>query len=213
MTIGSIPAAPARRADRTRRRVRRGPRRLVLVGGLAAVAATVLLAACSSGSAATAAAAANQHGASDATLSTGKISSIGTVLTDQSGLTVYENQQEAGGKIMCTGSCLSFWFPVTVDKGVTPRGVSTITGVIGTIKRPDNGAIQLTVNGHPLYTFRQDNGPGSALGNNFHDSFGGLHFTWHALTTAGVAVSAAANKTPSSSSPASGSPASSSYGY
>jgi predicted lipoprotein with Yx(FWY)xxD motif len=211
MTIGSIPAAPARRADETRRRAHRGRRRLLPVGGLGAVAATVLLAACSSGSAATAAAAANQHGANDATLSTGKISSIGTVLTDQSGLTVYENQQEAGGKIMCTGSCLSFWFPVTVDKGVTPRGASAITGVIGTIKRPDNGAIQLTVNGHPLYTFRQDNGPGSALGNNFHDSFGGLHFTWHALTAAGVAVPAApaaANKAPASSSPAS-----SSYGY
>jgi predicted lipoprotein with Yx(FWY)xxD motif len=208
MTIGSIPAVPARRADETRRRAHRGLRRLLPGAGLAAVAATVLLAACSSGSAATASGAANQNGGNQPVLSTGQISSIGTVLTDQSGLTVYEAQQEAGGKIMCTGSCLSFWSPVTVDRGVTPHGASAITGVIGTIKRPDNGAIQLTVNGHPLYTFRQDNGPGSALGNDFHDSFGGLHFTWHALTAAGVAVPAAASSTP-----ASNAPASSTYGY
>jgi predicted lipoprotein with Yx(FWY)xxD motif len=202
MTIESIPTARGRRADETPPGVHRGLRRLPLGAVLAAVPAAVLLAACSS-----AGSASSQSGANGVMLSAGHISSIGTVLTEQSGLTVYEAQQEAGGKIMCTGSCLSFWSPVTVDKGVTPQGASAVTGKLGTIRRPDDGAIQLTVNGHPLYTFRDDSGPGSAVGNDFHDSFGGQHFTWHALTAAGLAVTAPANT------PASSTPSSNNYGY
>lgn len=211
MTIESIFSGRGHQADGTRQRGRRRlPRRSLggglaasLGAGLAAVAAAVLLSACSSAGS-TVPASGGAAGASPSMLATGQISSIGTVLTEPSGLTVYEAQQETGGKIMCTGSCLSFWSPVTVAKGVTPHGASAITGKLGTIKRPDNGAIQLTVNGHPLYTFRQDSGPGSATGNNFHDSFGGLHFTWHALTAAGLAAPAAA---------ASSTPTSNSYGY
>jgi predicted lipoprotein with Yx(FWY)xxD motif len=202
MTTESIPTARGRRATEPPLGVHRGLRRPLLGAVLAAIPAAVLLAACSSGGST-----ASQGGANGPMLSTGSISSIGTVLTDQSGLTVYEAQQEAGGKIMCTGSCLSFWSPVTVDKGVTPHGASSVTGKLGTIKRPDNGAIQLTVNGHPLYTFRQDSGPGSATGNDFRDSFGGQHFTWHALTAAGLAATAPA------STPASTAPTSNPYGY
>jgi predicted lipoprotein with Yx(FWY)xxD motif len=181
--------------------------RLPLVAGLAAAAAAVLLAACSSGGS-TATASGGGGGtaaaASASLLATGQVSGVGTVLTNQSGMTVYEAQQEAGGKILCTGSCLSFWYPVTVGSGIAPHAASAITGKLGTIKRPDNGEVQLTVNGQPLYTFRQDSGPGSAVGNDYRDSFGGQSFTWHALTAAGKAAPAAAAGT---------TPASSSYGY
>ena len=180
-----------------------------LVTGLAAMAVAALVAACSSsGSSAPAAGggAASQGGAaSGSLLSTGQVSGAGTVLTDQSGMTVYEAQQEASGKIMCTGGCLSFWMPVTVGQGVTPHAASTVTGKLGTIKRPDGG-VQLTVNGHPLYTFKQDTSPGSDTGNNFSDNFGGTAFTWHALTAAGAAVSTGAGSSGSS-------PASNGYGY
>lgn len=192
-------------------------RRLPLGTGLAALAAAVLLAACSSGGSTAAGAGntgsgntgsgntgGNAAAASGSLLSTGQASGVGTVLTNQSGMTVYEAQQEAGGKILCTGSCLSFWYPVTVGSGTTPHAASAITGKLGTIKRPDNSEVQLTVNGMPLYTFRQDSGPGSAAGNDYHDSFGGQSFTWHALTAAGNAAPAAA---------AANTPASNSYGY
>jgi predicted lipoprotein with Yx(FWY)xxD motif len=177
--------------------------RLPFATGLAALAAAVLLAACSSGGSTSTAAGGTDGTAAPAggnLLSTGQVS-VGTVLTNHSGMTVYEAQQEAGGKILCTGSCLSFWFPVVAGSG-TPHVASAITGKLGTIKRPDNGETQLTVNGHPLYTFRQDSGPGSAAGNDYHDSFGGQSFTWHALTTAGNAAPAAAagSSTPTSSS-------------
>jgi predicted lipoprotein with Yx(FWY)xxD motif len=184
--------------------------RLALGTGLAAVAAAVLLAACSSGGSTAPGAGGgggpSQNDAAGATmLSTGQVSGAGTVLTDLSGMTVYEAQQEVGGKILCTGTCLSFWMPLTVDQGVTPNAASSVTGKLGTIKRPDGGT-QLTVNGHPLYTFKQDTSPGSDTGNNFSDNFGGQSFTWHALTVAGAAAPTGAGSSDST-------PASNSYGY
>lgn len=186
----------------------RGPlSRLSLGTGLAAVAAAALLAACSgTGSTAPAAGGTSQDGAvGGALLSTGQVSGAGTVLTDQSGMTVYEPQQEVGGKILCTGSCLSFWMPVTVGQGVTPNAASGVTGKLGTINRPSGGT-QLTVNGHPLYTFKQDTSPGSDKGNNYSDSFGGQSFTWHALTAAGATA-------PTGTGSSGSTPASNSYGY
>jgi predicted lipoprotein with Yx(FWY)xxD motif len=195
MTTESSPTARARLS------------RLHLGTGLAAAAAAALLAACSSGgSTAPAAGGASQNGAASGTmLSTSQVSGTGTVLTDQAGMTVYEAQQEAGGKILCTASCLSFWTPVTVGQGITPHAASSVTGKLGTIMRPDGGT-QLTVNGHPLYTFKQDSGPGSDTGNNFSDNFGGQSFTWHALTAAGAAAPTGAGNSGST-------PTSNSYGY
>ena len=189
-------------------RVRRS--RPSLAAGLAAVAAAALLAACSSGGSTASAAGgpggASQSGSAGGTLlSTRQVSGAGTVLTDQPGMTVYEAQQEVGGKIFCTGTCLSFWFPVTVGQGVTPTAASSVTGKLGTVTRPGGGA-QLTINGHPLYTFKQDTSPGSDKGNNYSDHFGSQSFTWHALTTAGVAA-------PTGASTSGSTPASNSYGY
>lgn len=180
--------------------------------GLAAVAAAALVTACSSGgSSAPAAGGGGGASQSGAMLSTGQVSGAGTVLTDSSGMTVYEAQQEVGGKIMCTGSCLSFWMPVTVSPGTTPQAASAVTGKLGTIKRPDGGT-QLTVNGHPLYTFKQDTSPGSDMGNNFSDNFGGTAFTWHALTVAGAAAPTGAGSSGGSGG-SSSAPANNPYGY
>jgi predicted lipoprotein with Yx(FWY)xxD motif len=109
---------------------------------------------------------------------------IGPTLVDRSGRTIYSPQQEASGKIACTGRCLAFWFPVTVRPGTIlghPRGLG---GRLGKIRRPDDGLTQLTYNGRPLYTFRLDRAAGQAHGNNFTDHFGAVSFNWRAVTAA-----------------------------
>jgi predicted lipoprotein with Yx(FWY)xxD motif len=150
--------------------------------GLAAAAAAGLLAACGSATGGgTAHPAGTSHGVA---VSVRKLPGVGTVLVNRSGKTIYSPQQEAHGKILCTGSCLTFWFPVSAGAGTAPQAPSGVTGALGTIHRPD-GRTQLTYNGKPLYTFRLDMAPGQAHGNNFTDHFGGTSFTWRAITTSG----------------------------
>jgi hypothetical protein len=88
----------------------------------------------------------------------------------------------------CTGACAAAWPPVTGP--VT--AAAGLTGKLGTINRSD-GSAQATFDGHPLYTFVKDTGPGTDTGNGVN-AFGGL---WHALTASG---SAAPASTPSGSS-------------
>src|SRR5262245_57962608 len=173
------------RARISRLALRAGP------AGLAAVAAAGLLAACGSagtgggsgagGASATQGTAANRG----AVVSVRKLPGVGTVLVDRSGKTLYSPQQEASGKIACTGGCLSFWFPVRVAAGTALRAPSGVTGVLGMVQRP-GGITQLTYDSRPLYTFRLDQAPGQVHGNNFTDHFAGTTFTWHALTTSGA---------------------------
>jgi predicted lipoprotein with Yx(FWY)xxD motif len=168
---------------------RKGAGRLAartMLPGIAAAAAAGLLAACgSAGSHAAGSGQAHPPGASHGVVvSARKLPGVGTVLVTRSGKTIYSPQQEAHGKILCTGSCLSFWFPVPAGAGAALRAPSGVTGALGTIRRPD-GRTQLTYNGKPLYTFRLDLAPGQVHGNNFTDHFGGTSFTWRAITTSG----------------------------
>jgi predicted lipoprotein with Yx(FWY)xxD motif len=62
------------------------------------------------------------------------------------------------------------------------------SGALGTLHRPD-GKTQLTYDGHPLYRFSADQGPGSVTGDNVHDSFGGSKLTWHVIQLSGKPAS------------------------
>jgi predicted lipoprotein with Yx(FWY)xxD motif len=185
--------APAIRSRKTR-----GP----LLTGLAAVAVAAVIAGCSSSSSGSSSATTADGGTQQAgagTVSARQVSGVGMVLTNQSGRTLYTPEQEADGSIKCTGSCLSFWFPVTMAQGATPRAASGLAGKLGSIKRPDNGDVQLTYNGDPLYTFRLDSAPGQAHGHNFTDSFSGQSFLWHVATVSGTAPAGGQPSSPSGS--------------
>jgi len=195
------PARPARgssRASRESRRSRRMLRRGAVVSGLAAAA--LVVAACGSpggntssggGNAGSTGSGGNAGAAAAGTVSTRDLTGIGTALVTSSGMTIYtpKTPAESTGNIKCTGSCLSFWFPVTGSPA--DLGSSGLPGTIGTIHRPDDGKTQLTYNGKPLYTFRLDTAAGQAHGNNFTDSFSGTSFTWQVVVSHGTAGGAA----------------------
>ncbi len=161
-------AAPGGRAGR------------VAVPVLAGAAAAVLLAACGSAGAGRGNQAAAARGM---TVSVRSLPGIGSVLVDRSGKTLYSPQQEADGKIVCTGACLSFWFPARAPAGSALRGPGGVGAALGTVHRADDGLTQLTYHGRPLYTFRLDRAAGQAHGNHFTDRFGGVSFDWQAVTT------------------------------
>jgi predicted lipoprotein with Yx(FWY)xxD motif len=171
------------------RRCQRALRRGAAFSGLAAAAA--LVAACGSaggstagsGSAASGGINTNNGSAGAAELSARQLSGVGSVLVNKSGRTIYsvKSPSEANGNIKCTGSCTTFWFPVTGSASLSASG---LPGKLGSVSRPDDTE-QLTYNGVPLYTFKLDTAPGQDHGNNFSDSFNGTDFTWQVVTASG----------------------------
>jgi predicted lipoprotein with Yx(FWY)xxD motif len=98
------------------------------------------------------------------------------VLTNAAGHTLYWFAPDTSGKSVCNGSCATYWPPVA---GPLKAGTG-VTGTLSTITRAD-GSSQETYNGHPLYTYIGDSGPGQANGNNLNLN-GGL---WHVVPVAG----------------------------
>jgi predicted lipoprotein with Yx(FWY)xxD motif len=102
-------------------------------------------------------------------LKTAKISGI-TVITNARGLTLYWFAPDSPAISKCTGTCTEYWPPVTGS----PKAGPGVTGKLGTIKRP-GGGLQATYDGHPLYTYVGDDGPGQAQGNDLNLN-GGLWY-------------------------------------
>jgi len=108
-------------------------------------------------------------------LKTGTVGGV-TVLTNARGFTVYTFAADRPGKSNCYGSCAAYWPPVAGSPSAAPG----IPGTFGTITRTD-GTKQVTWNGHPLYTYVGDRGPGQAGGNNLNLNGG----VWHEVVVSG----------------------------
>jgi predicted lipoprotein with Yx(FWY)xxD motif len=152
----------------------------------AALAATLVLAACGGGDRGSAGAGDGSSTAASTvdgtrTVAVKRVDGIGSVLVDAAGRALYSSDQEADGKVRCTGACTSFWEPLVVRSGTPAPGPGI--GKLDVVRRPD-GAKQVTANGKLLYTFSEDT-PGMATGNGFSDDFGGRHFTWNAVLAGG----------------------------
>jgi predicted lipoprotein with Yx(FWY)xxD motif len=126
--------------------------------------------------------------------------SLGKVLVDTTGKTVYTLSADGPNKSTCAASCLALW------PAVPPGQAAHVTGMVSSTTTPDGTKIA-TVAGHPVYTFSQDQGPGDVNGEGIK-AFGG---TWYAVSAAGKTVTPAGGSTPKPSSSAS-SPASGPYG-
>lgn len=140
------------------------------------------------------------------TVKTAKISSLGTVLVNASGLTLYRFTTDKKGSSSCTGACAALWPPLlatakpTAGKGVT-------ASKLGMLKR-SNGQKQVTYEGFPLYRYAGDRKPGQAKGE-------GTEGTWYAVAGSGSLVkpSAAAQSAGSGTASATTTPDTSPGGY
>jgi predicted lipoprotein with Yx(FWY)xxD motif len=101
-----------------------------------------------------------------ATVEAKAVGSIGTKLVAGSnGMTVYTFTKDVkdSGKSNCTGGCADTWPALSVPAGATPTAGTGVTGTLATITR-DDGSLQVTYNGLPLYFFKNDKAPGDANG-------------------------------------------------
>ncbi|MGX5696905.1 COG4315 family predicted lipoprotein [Agromyces soli] len=115
----------------------------------------------------------------DAALATAE-SSLGEIVVDGTGMTVYVFDKDAQGAATsaCTGDCLANWPPVVVDSA--DPAVDGVTGEVGTITTPD-GALQATLDGWPLYTFAGDAAPGAVNGQ-------GVNGVWWVVAPDGTKI-------------------------
>jgi predicted lipoprotein with Yx(FWY)xxD motif len=161
------------------------------------LAAVVGLAACGSSSSSSSPDTSTTKAASQPTaaavIKTTDNSTLGKILVDANGKTVY-TLTNGGAAVACTGGCLTVWPPVML-----PSGTSSATGGAGvtglTVVTTANGK-QVANKGLPLYTFANDTAAGDAKGDGL-SSFGG---TWHVVKvgTAPAPAPAASSTTSSS---------------
>ena len=106
--------------------------------------------------------------AADVTVNATAVGSAGTILVDgASGKTVYlfTKDTKGSGKSACTGGCLETWPALTVAAGETPTGGTGVdASKLGTITREDDGTLQVTYDGLPLYFFKNDQKAGDLNG-------------------------------------------------
>jgi len=102
-----------------------------------------------------------------ATVMAKTIGSQTVLVAGSNGMTVYTftSDTAGSGKSACSGGCLTKWPALTVAAGATPTAGSGVSGALGTITRADDGSLQVTYNGLPLYFFQNDKAPGDTNGS------------------------------------------------
>lgn len=104
---------------------------------------------------------------------------LGKLLVDAQGRTLYLFEADKGVMSACGGACANVWPPLTIT-GKPTAGTGITASKLGTTKRSD-GSTEVTYNGHPLYTYAGDSGPGQTAGQGI-DGFGA---EWYVLSAAG----------------------------
>jgi predicted lipoprotein with Yx(FWY)xxD motif len=87
--------------------------------------------------------------------------SLGTVLADTEGLTLYGFTDDTEGISTCNDACADAWPPLIVDGAELPAGLDP--SVFTVVERAD-GTNQLKAGEFPLYRFAGDSAPGDVNG-------------------------------------------------
>ena len=148
---------------------------------LVASAAVIPIAALSVPTVATASSSTHANPATAAAKSTVEVrrTSLGKILVNSQGHTLYLFKKDSRNKSTCTGACAKFWPPLRAS-GKPTAGHGINASKLGTVRRSD-GKPQVTYNGHPLYTFQKDTKAGQTNGQGV-TAFGA---SWFTLSLAG----------------------------
>lgn len=104
-------------------------------------------------------------------------SSLGEILVDGEGMTLYVFDVDPDGDSACTGDCLDAWPPLLG----TPSPADGVTGDLSTFTRSDGGGEQVMIGGRALYTWAQDEAPGDVTGQGVND-------VWWVVAPDGTAI-------------------------
>lgn len=164
-------------------------KRATYIGALLAIVGALVIAGCGGGGSSSsspesagaenASATSSEGGSGEGTITGAEVGGLGNVLVDSEGMTVYLYTPDTGTESTCYGECETAWPPVTAE-GKPTAGEGATSAALGTTKRK-GGSMQVTYEGHPLYTFSGDEAPGEANGQE-------LEGIWFVLDESGNAV-------------------------
>ncbi|MFP5347314.1 MAG: hypothetical protein ACLGIA_09815 [Actinomycetes bacterium] len=116
--------------------------------------------------------------ASEVSVSTAS-TSLGTILVDGKGMTLYMFDPDKQGASTCYDQCAQAWPPLTAQ-GQAKAGEGVDQSLLGVVQRKD-GTEQVTYNKWPLYTWVSDKSPGEVTGQ-------GVQGVWWVLDAKGEPV-------------------------
>lgn len=105
---------------------------------------------------------------------------LGTILVDGEGMTLYLFTQDSPNTSVCFDECLAAW---SILEGEPTAGAGADDSKLGSFERED-GTIQATYAGWPLYFFAQDKAPGDVTGQAVNE-------VWWVLDADGEAITGA----------------------
>ena len=114
----------------------------------------------------------------DATKVEAEDSSLGRILVDGEGRTLYLFLADTGPESTCYEGCAPTW-PAFTTNGSVEAG-DGVTAELATSERTD-GDVQVTAAGRPLYYFASDTAPGDTNGQGIGD-------VWYVVSPAGKAI-------------------------
>jgi predicted lipoprotein with Yx(FWY)xxD motif len=109
-------------------------------------------------------------------------SSLGKILVDSKGKTLYDFPPDKGTTSVCYGACAALWPPFTTS-GKPVAGPGVRQSLLGTTRRKD-GKLEVTYNRHPLYYYVADRKAGQTTGQGLNQ-FGG---PWWVISPAGKEI-------------------------
>lgn len=104
---------------------------------------------------------------------------LGKILVDGNGMTLYAFTPDAGGASTCYNDCAASWPPLVGD-GAPTLGTGVDASKVGSADRTD-GTKQVTYGGMPLYHFAGDSAAGETKGQ-------GLGGKWYVVDATGALV-------------------------
>ncbi len=118
---------------------------------------------------------------------------LGGYLAGADGRSLYVFMKDTGGTSACSSDCAASWPPLTALSSGDVTAGAGVTGSLATITRQD-GTLQVTLAGRPLYYFAADAAAGDVTGQGV----GGVWFLASPAGTPvhGVSASPAATKKP-----------------
>jgi predicted lipoprotein with Yx(FWY)xxD motif len=115
----------------------------------------------------------------EATINVAQNPTLGPILVDGNGMTLYMFTKDTADTVNCTGKCIENWPPL-VTQGSPTLGDGVDAAMIGTADLSDGSKI-VTYNHMPIYYYIKDKAPGDVVGQGNND-------VWYVVAPDGMPV-------------------------